>query len=290
MVENPKRSLSERIKWVATRPRALYRAGKALGWGTALQLVRIGISSRRETTYRLRIPGYPHPVFIRGGDSSDAVVLYEVLALEVYAESGNLRPDSFIIDGGANIGMASLYFLNRYPRARVVAVEPDPSTFELCRKNLEPYGDRVVLINGAIWKAAGRLALDVAKEERQTSVREDQAGTVEAFTIETLRGFGGGTIDLLKLDVEGAEKEIFGPGVQEWLPAVRNILIELHGDDTKDRFFSALEEYRYDVSLRCCWTDDQVDPPLSFYMSSCRNLERKALQPAIPGGRSPQHA
>jgi FkbM family methyltransferase len=47
-----------------------------------------------------------------------------------YALVGNLDSTAFIIDGGANIGIASLYFLNQYPTARLVAVEPSPANFE----------------------------------------------------------------------------------------------------------------------------------------------------------------
>jgi hypothetical protein len=61
-----------------------------------------------------------------------------------------------------------------------------------------------------------------------------------------MREFGIDTIDLLKLDIEGAEKELFGAATEEWLPRVRNILIETHeriypGSDTAVR--SALSDF-----------------------------------------------
>lgn len=217
-----------------------------------------------------------YPVFVRGGRSTDAVALYEVFVGEEYAITKSLSASPFVIDGGANVGMASLYFLNRYPGSKVVAVEPDPANFEICRKNLAPYGDRVVLVLGAIWKSAGSLALEPGADEWVTTVRGDRQGTVEAFTVPRLMTHGNGTVDLLKLDIEGSEREVFGAGAEEWLPHVRNIAIELHGDDCKDTYFRALEGYRYDLSMHTSWTGMVNGLPASCYVALCQNLCRES--------------
>lgn len=170
--------------------------------------------------------------------------------MQEYAAVADLDSPSFIVDGGANIGIASLYFLNRYPTTSIVAVEPSPANFEILRKNLAPYGKRVTLIQGAIWKGSGRLILESGGEEWRTSVRaedRDQKGSVEAFTLPTLIAYGNGTVDLLKLDIEGSESEVFGPEAQQWLPGVRNIAIEVHSKQCADRFFSALAGYQYEL-------------------------------------------
>lgn len=264
--------IRRRVTWLLTRPRTFVRSWKTLGLRVALQLVLIRLFGTPYRCYVLRIPGYPNPVFIRGGKSSDAVALYEVL---VTAEYGfGTRGDSLglIIDGGANIGMASLYFLNRYPVSRVIAVEPDPANFELCRLNLAPYGDRVRLFHGAIWKNENSLSLELGSEEWVSRVRDDPSGAIPAFTIKSLIAREPGVIDLLKLDIEGSEKEVFGPEAREWLPQVRNIAIELHGDDCKTAFLAALVGYHCDLSLHCTWTDPSVTPPLSCYLAICRDL------------------
>jgi len=237
-----------------------------------LQLVRIRLTGTSQNRYALRIPRYPHPIFIRGGQSSDAVALYEVLVTQEYALTAELETSPLIIDGGANIGVASLYFLNRYPRARVIAVEPDPANLELCRMNLAPYGNRVTLIHGAIWKSGGRLTLEMGRQEWLSRVRDDQSGSIEAFTIPSLMEHGDGKIDLLKLDIEGSEGEVFGPDAREWLPRVRNIAIELHGEENKARFLAALIGYRYDLSLHRTWTDSASGSSDSCYLAICQNL------------------
>jgi FkbM family methyltransferase len=241
-----------------------------------LRLALIRARGTAQKRYVLRIPGYSHPVVIRGGQSSDAIALYEVMVTREYELTAKLDSPAFIIDGGANIGMASLFFLNRYPASRVVAVEPDPANFEICRMNLETYGDRVILIRGAIWKTAGHLALESTQQEWTTKVRDDPSGAVEAFTLPSLIALGGRKVDLLKLDIEGSEGELFGLRAPEWLPLVRNIAIELHGTDRKDGFFAAIAGYRYDGSCKQTWNDSEN----SCYLAICQNIRP---QTAIEG-------
>jgi FkbM family methyltransferase len=238
-----------------------------------VQLVRIRLGSDRQATYALRIPGYPHPITIRGGQSTDAWAVYELLVMQEYALVGDLDSPGFIIDAGANVGIASLYFLHQYPAARIVAIEPHPGNFELLRKNLAPYSDQVTLIQGAVWKSRGRLQLEFGGWEWQTSVRaadSDHPGSVEAFTLPEIAAFGDGSIDLLKMDVEGSETEVFGPEAQEWLPSVRNIAIELHGKQCSDRFFASLTGYQFD--LRKHHKDNVI---------ICRNLRAPARDRSI---------
>jgi FkbM family methyltransferase len=244
-----------------------------LGWRVALQLAFIRMRGRSDVQYSVRLPGYAYPVTIRGGRSTDAWAIYELLVSGEYDFLGDLGAPEFIIDGGANIGIASLYFLNRYPSARIVAIEPHPGNFEVCAKNLAPYDKRVRLIQGAIWKESGRLVLDETTHEEWTtrvqSGSADQSGSVEAFTLRSLIAYCNGKVDLLKLDVEGSEKELFGPGAEEWLPAIRNIVIELHGGDCSERFFSALTEYKYDLIQ---------SPKDALPVVACRNLTARANQ------------
>jgi hypothetical protein len=71
--------------------------------------------------------------------------------------------------------------------------------------------------------------------------------SVESFDVSTLIALGGGgSVDLLKVDIEGGEAEVFGKKFDEWLPAVRNITIEFHGSDCEKNFYAALNDYEYE--------------------------------------------
>ncbi len=259
--------MRKKIKWLLTRPRVLFRAGVALGWSIMFRLVLIRARGTAQKKYALRIPGYSHPVVIRGGQSSDAVALYEVMVTREYELTTQLDSpalSSMVVPTSA----WPVCFLNRYPASRVIAVEPDPANFEICRMNLEPYGNRVTLIRGGIWKTPGRLALQFSQHEWTTSVRDDPSGAVEAFTLPSLIALGSGRVDLLKLDIEGSEGELFKCGAPDWLARVRNIAIELHGTARKDGFFAAMAGYRYDVSCSQTWDDSEN----SCYLAICQNI------------------
>jgi hypothetical protein len=103
-------------------------------------------------------------------------------------------------------------------------------------------------------------------------VRDDRCGSIEAYTIPSLMDYGSGKVDLLKLDIEGSESEVFGPDAREWLPRVRNIAIELHGEANKARFFATLMGHRYDLSLHCTWADPAIGSYAYCYLAICQNL------------------
>ena len=239
-----------------------------------VQLIYIKLRGSSQKRYRVRIPGYRYPIFIRGGQSSDAIALYEVVVTREYAINAVLSSPAAIIDGGANIGVASLFFLNRYPGSKVIAIEPNDANFDLCRLNLEPYGDRVKLLQGGVWKSPGKLALTAGEQDWTHRVRDEESGSVEAFTMPALIAMCGGKVDLLKLDIEGSELEIFGRDAQEWLPNVRNIAIELHGNEHKDAFLSALSGFQYELSMHCSWSDPAAGE--YCYVAICQNVTPKS--------------
>jgi len=249
--------------------RALYRALRGVGPSATLKLVQRRIAAAfgqtNSTLYEIRVPGYPNPVKIRGGNGSDGFAFYQHLAIKDFDILNDLGAPRLMIDAGANIGMASLYFLNRYPGLKIVAIEPDPETFEICRMNLAPYAGRVVLLKGAIWSSCGRVVLAKGELEwnshvvalpdgaAQNGASQNGAAksgadvAVDSYDVPALiAAGGGGTVDFLKVDIEGGELELFGKNEQSWLPAVRNIAIEFHGDDCEKTFFKALEGYDYD--------------------------------------------
>ncbi len=212
-----------------------------------------------EQVYEVHTSQFSHPVFVRGGNSTDAMVLYELIAMDEYGILGELDSPKSIIDGGANIGLTSAYLLARYPTARTIAVEPFEDTLNICRKNLAAYKGRAQILPKAIWSQDGYVMLDPKGEEWANQVRSPQAGEaggVSAVAMSTLVELCGGSVDLLKLDVEGGEKEIFKPGMTSWLSSVRNILIELHDQECIDRFFAAMAPYDYELSnhdrVYCC--------------------------------------
>ncbi|MEK6809367.1 MAG: FkbM family methyltransferase, partial [Nanoarchaeota archaeon] len=89
----------------------------------------------RQRPLQVRIKNVMHPLFLRPG-TSDVPLLYHIFVEEEYNIKPKTKP-SFIIDAGANVGFTAIYFANRFPKARIIAIEPEESNFKLLKKNTE---------------------------------------------------------------------------------------------------------------------------------------------------------
>jgi FkbM family methyltransferase len=175
-------------------------------------------------------------IVLRRG-TSDIWCLENVFLDQEYKTPFQVDP-KVIIDAGANIGMVTLFFSQKYPQATIIAIEPEASNFAILRKNCAGLPN-VTLINAALWPTEQALVIqDSAADKWAFSVTEGKKladlEPVKAVTIPgLLRQLGVEYIDILKLDIEGAERELFNIGAESWLGAVGQIIIELH-----DRFIS----------------------------------------------------
>jgi FkbM family methyltransferase len=139
-----------------------------------------------------------------------------------------------IIDCGANIGYTSLHYKRCYPKARIVAIEPDPQFLPLLLRNLERNGGGdIEVVPAAAWTGNGFA--NWVMEGKDGSRLDDGASGGQVVTVPTvdLRHYLRTPVDLLKLDIEGAEFDVV-PHIAPSLERVRNIVVECHiTDQTK---------------------------------------------------------
>jgi FkbM family methyltransferase len=198
------------------------------------------------------LPHCPKPIQIRT-QTSDFVLIKQILPSLINWKP-NVDPVNVIVDAGANIGVFSIIMANQYPQARVIAIEPDVENLAMLSENCKPYPN-ISILPAALWHKQEPLSIanpDEAHWARQVasldSPMTNQAlATVEAVTVfHVLDLYGIQTIDLFKIDIEGAEKDIFKLGDLTWLNQVRELLMELHwvsGENIQDIFFNALRAY-----------------------------------------------
>jgi FkbM family methyltransferase len=218
------------------------------------RIVTLGTRRRLVT---LELKGFKGKLRFRPG-TSDKDVVEQVFLTDEFSWLGRLAGVSTIVDCGANIGATGFMLLNTFPEALLVAIEPDADNYDVLRRNLDQFGDRAIALHAAVWSRDTTLRLvrgqflDGREWTYQAKEHEDTSlDAVPAKSLPTVfRELGAESIDLLKIDIEGGELDLFSRGSQSWLPRVRNVSVELHGDECADAFFTAMSAYDFDL-LRC---------------------------------------
>jgi FkbM family methyltransferase len=200
---------------------------------------------------RLRLkPPMPGDVWVRHG-TSDLRTLAEVVFARVYRPVVEAVPGcEYVLDLGANVGLASRFFAAAYPTCRLLAVEPDERNLALYRRNMGCVpAARWEVLRAAVWRADEPVALGLPPDGPDYGAGFDSirvgpdhgsgGPTVPGLTPATLiERSGFPRVDLLKMDVEGAEAELFR-GDTGWLDRVRAVAVEFHGDSRERSGFDA---------------------------------------------------
>ena len=179
---------------------------------------------------RIDIPTLLHPIYVRLG-STDLDEVVQSAVRQAYVHCLPSPPVRIIIDAGANIGDTTAWYLSKFPEARVIALEPDPENFRLLDLNCRPYGDRASLLCAALWAETGPLSLTRPGASDAVSVYDwDGNNGCQGISMpDLMQSQGISQIDILKVDIEGAERALFSTPQDEWIKHVRAIAIETHG-------------------------------------------------------------
>jgi FkbM family methyltransferase len=159
---------------------------------------------------------------------------------------------SHIIDAGANIGLTSIYFANRYPAAKIFSLEPEETNFELLKVNTARY-ENIVPIKTALWKENTSLALIPGDDHRGFQTLDQKSinavnirETVTATTVENImKEYNIENIDLLKINIVGSEKEVF-EDASLWIDCTSAIIIDLNDwlrIGCRDNFRNATKDF-----------------------------------------------
>lgn len=205
------------------------------------------------------------------------VALFEEIYVRRHYPFSPRRADPYVIDCGANVGVATMFFKTVAPAARVVAFEPLPAAADLYEKNIG-WADRVDLVRAAVAGDAGAARLRVPPpggEGGATISLAEAAGwqEIEVPTVK-LSSYVDRPVDFLKLDVEGSEfevlEELSAAGV---LPLVSELALEYHPTEQwklptlltllADAGFS----YRFASVVDAFWDDHPHRP---FLIHACR--------------------
>ena len=206
----------------------------AAGLPGILAAARAGVTNS-VVTLRLNKRHLKHPIQLRI-PSSDVPTYQQVFIDREYAFHTGKAPE-VIIDAGANIGLASVYFANQYPDARIIAIEPEKSNFDLLKENTAPYPN-ITAIQAALWNrneeinlvdpGLGKWGFMTGEKTLAGTSPDKVCHTVKALTVDRIiKDYGLQRVNILKVDIEGAEKEVFSD-TSAWIDSVDAIIVELH--------------------------------------------------------------
>tara|TARA_B100001750_G_scaffold246853_1_gene270591 strand:+ start:5409 stop:6245 length:837 start_codon:yes stop_codon:yes gene_type:complete len=213
----------------------------------------------QEALYRLELKNYANPFFIRNRPSSDYDVLRQVIFEAEYetactALELNFQPGEpiTIIDAGANIGLTSRFFAARFPLSVIYSLEPEPENFKMLLKNVGNF-ENIKPLQKALSAELGKR-FDIGKSTRDgadwaKTTQESPNGTIPGIILQELLNEGTGFFDLLKIDIEGAERFIFDSQVnQDFLDRTKVLVIEIHDEfNIRTSIYQILQKHGFSI-------------------------------------------
>ena len=186
--------------------------------------------------------------------AGDIQIFYDIFWRSIYQLPAPLFAQAkTIVDMGAHVGLAAAYFNLHCPQARVYCIEADESNYELLTKNLQPgiTSGKTVAVHAAI---TDKNAL-VYIQKSARSYNSQLADTITNFPVKGIRieqfllENHITHIDIIKIDIEGAESVLFNDST-DWLTITDTIIIEIHSEENLQLFTKAVTQYGFRIEKR----------------------------------------
>ncbi len=195
--------------------------------------------------YALRAHGATEPIELRTKDGltilirpnyGDAMTIAEIFLDDCYGRKLTLSPNPIVIDVGGFIGDFALYAVKRLNARQVIVCEPAPRNWALLLKNISNnhYEDRIVPVNKAVTVNGESVMMNIDAPDEYQSMVSAHSGSEATTTVpgvslsQLLREHYIEGVDLLKMDVEGAEYAILDGTPSDVFSRIRNIVFEYH--------------------------------------------------------------
>ena len=198
----------------------------------------------------------------------------------------------YIIDGGANIGLAVLYFKRKYPNASIVAFEPNMDSYECLKKNVENNNlENVKLYNAALSGKDGHLTFYTSSSMQLADIGASavkdhvdyyhgEKGKINEMTVESkaLSPFIDKKVDLLKLDIEGSEGSVF-KDLKDRFNLIQNCILEYHyqfenPENALSDILEVLEENRHAYRVLAIESSKEVKNVSGYIIKSKKVINK----------------
>lgn len=172
----------------------------------------------------------------------------EIFVNSIYDfETNGERP--YIVDGGANIGLASLYWTLKFSSCEGVALEPDPAIFSILKKNLEATKSAIVPVQAALSESEDELRFITSGCDSGRVIHDENSNTIKVDAVK-LSSLLCRPVDLLKIDIEGAELGVLEEAAQS-LSNAKRIFVEAHSFVSREQDYGSILKLLQTVGFRC---------------------------------------
>ncbi|HRI21606.1 MAG TPA: FkbM family methyltransferase, partial [Panacibacter sp.] len=184
----------------------LFRFIQLFGW---IQGTFLALKFKFDYLDHFKLPGIQHAFALRKNTSDKAT--FRQVFIDRYYYMNYPATVNTIIDGGANIGLFTLFIKNKFPAAKVICIEPDAENFSMLQKNTSGY-ENVFYEHAALWNTKNMLQLHNSEQYNKAGITvsenknprgEDE--TIAGITIDgLLEKYNISRIDIMKLDIEAS--------------------------------------------------------------------------------------
>ena len=201
----------------------IYRIFNSLRFLGFLNTIKIFFISKITTSKKMNITLFNKKFFFRPNIDNGS---YARLTKSQYIIKGTTKqPIEIIIDAGSNIGSQAIRFINLNQNLKkIICIEPDKTSSELCELNLKDYNAKVY--NNALSNISDKsLTIQNNMNSEMSEIIENNSELVEPYNTQTIKTISINDIvkknrlnkiDFIKFDINGYEEEVFEKNT-EWL-------------------------------------------------------------------------
>jgi FkbM family methyltransferase len=190
------------------------------------------LDKSKKTTIKIFSKYLNRKIYIRCNNSSDRAVFDEIIVFKEYDIDLKFSPQ-IIIDAGANCGISTLFFSKKYPESKIIAIEPDAGNIKMLELNCRNEKN-ITICPSALHSKECKMKAVNPNTQRQWAFQfiednKSEYAEITAITIPKLMDMlETDFIDILKIDIEGSEKELFNDLSSIWINKINAIIIETH--------------------------------------------------------------
>lgn len=191
----------------------------------------------RYTTHNTSLMGVPWTF----NDGLSFVSTYrEIIINKIYSFNPSTS-QPLIIDCGANMGLGIWFFKEQFPDARIIAFEPDPDIFKVLNENMiQNRLTGIELHQKAVWKQDGEIFFEKeGGDAGRLDLKNESPKTIKVEAVNLNPWLANEKVDLLKIDIEGAETEVLR-SIQPHLKNVFRIFVEYHSFENQPQTLGEL--------------------------------------------------